>query len=296
MAWIATAIVGAGALGAGASIFGASEQAGAEKAAAGTISSSTQQAIQSLLGLVNQGTTQIGNYTTQGLGALSNYTQQAVSGAQSTLSPLTKNIPQLEKTLTGLLTPGTASSVLQQLPGYQFLLNTGITWGVDNAATTSGLGGNVLTAANNYAQGVASTSWGTLVGQLQNLLNTGATSANNLAGLTTGALTGAGQSAAGLLGGAGQSIGSLLGNAGQQISGLTGTAGQNIAQTQVGSANAIAGGATGAASALGGIGSSLSNISLLNALTGGKILGSGGLFGASNTPSALPSGGAALAE
>lgn len=218
MSFVATAIVGAGALGAGASIFGATEQAGAEKTAANTIASTTQQGIQSLLGLV---------------------------------SPFTSAAQSIIPTLTSLLTPGTATQTLQQLPGYQFSLNTGM-WGINNAATTSGLGGNVLTAANNYAQGTAQGTYSTLLNNLLSLFGSGASAA---------------------------------GSAGNQISQLTAGAGQNIAQTQVGAANAIAGGVTGATSSLG---SSLTTGLLLSKLLGGGgasssltslLTGGSGMFG-----------------
>jgi hypothetical protein len=246
MSFIATAIIGGGALSAGASLFGATEQAGAEQAAAGEIGSTTQQAISQLLGLVGQGQ-----------GAISGYTAQGAQSLQSILAPFIGAGQTAGNTLSSLLNPGTAMQTLQSLPGFQFSLNTGL-GAINNAATTSGLGGNVLTAANNYAQGTAQNTYGQLTSSLQNLFGTGANAAST-----------AGVGLSSLFGGAGSSIANLLGGAASGVSGLTSTAGQNIAQTMVGQANALAGGATGAA---GGISSSITNALLLNKLLGGGAL------------------------
>jgi hypothetical protein len=261
------AIIGSGALGAGASIFGGITQANAEQTAAGDISSSTSSAIQQLMQLVNQGQGAISGYTQTGAGDLMSLIQQAVGQ----VSPYSGAGQSVLPTLESLLNPGTASQTLQTLPGYQFSLDTG-EWGINNAATATGLGGNVLTAANNYAQGTAQNTYGGLLSALQSLVGTGSGAASSAAG----SLASGGLSLGNLFSGAGQSIGSLLGNAGSGIAGLTQTAGQNIASTAVGAANATAGAATGAASSLGGIGNNLLNYSILSKLLGG---GSQSMYG-----------------
>lgn len=268
MSFIAVAIGGAGALGAGASIFGGLTQANAEQNAASTISSSTSNAIAQLLGLVNQGQGAISGYVGTGANDLLQMIQQAVGQ----VSPFEAGGKSVLPTLESLLNPGTASKTLSTLPGYQFSLDTG-EWGINNAATAgSGLGGNVLTAANNFAQGTAQSTYGGLLQALQSLVGTGTSAASSGAGASASG----GLSLSNLFGNAGTSVASLLGNAGQTVGGLTSTAGQNIASTLVGGANALAGGVTGAASSLGGIGSSLLNYSLLSKLLGGG--NTGGMF------------------
>lgn len=245
MSFIASAVVGSGLLGAGASIFGAETQANAQQAAAGTISSSLQQAISQLLGLTGQGQAAIQGYTGQGAQALTGLIQPYATMGQ-----------QAGQSLTNLLTgnPQQMQRQLQQLPGYQFQLQQG-EGSVNNAATTTGLGGNVIQAQTNLASGLASSNYGQYANLLQGLTNTG-----------VGAATVGGGALASLFGGAGSSTANLLGSAGSGISGLTSTAGQNIAQTQVGAAQAQAAGAQGVSS------------SLMNSLLLGGILNKTGLF------------------
>jgi len=155
MSFIATAI-GASA---GGSLIGGILQSQALGKAAGTISSTTQQGIAQLLGLVGQGQGAISGYTGQGAQAVSGYTAQGARSLERTLAPFIGQGEMAGNTLSQLLNPGTAMKTLQQLPGYQFALNTGES-AINNAATTSGLGGNVITAANNFAQGTAQNTWG----------------------------------------------------------------------------------------------------------------------------------------
>jgi hypothetical protein len=277
MSFISVAILGSGALGAGASLFGGLTQANAEENAANTLSSTTQSGIQQLLSLLGQGTSAIGQYTQTGATDLTSLINQAVTGAGNTLGPIAGLASTAGSTLSNLLNPSTAASTLTQLPGYQFSLNSGL-WGVNNAATTSGLGGNVLTAANNYAQGTAQGTWGSLVSGLQNLFGTSTGAAQSLASTQAGALSSGGLSLASLFGGSGQSIGSLLSGGGNSISSLLSGLGQNVAQTQVGAANATAGAATGVASSLGGGINTLTNYALLKNLLSGT---QPGMFGGS---------------
>jgi len=240
---IAASVLGAGALGAGASVFGSMEQSKAEGAAANEIAGSTQNAIGAETGFVNQG----------------------IGSIQSLLGPYASMGTSIMPLLQSLLTPGSnQTAALSQTPGFQFAQSWGQK-GINNAASVSGLGGNVLTAGANYSSGLAQNTWQNTVGGLQSLLNTGA----------------------GAAGTAGTSIGSLLGSAGSNIAGLTSGAGQNIASTLVGQGNATAAGITGAAGQVGGSLSSLGNLMFLqNLLKGG---GSNSAWGGANV-TGLPQG------
>ena len=94
---------------------------------------------------------------------------------------------QAGRELSLLQNPSTAAAALSQLPGFQFQQQTGM-WGVNNAATAgSGLGGNVLTAASNYNQGLAQNTWLPYMQSLQQTFGTGAGAAGGQASaLSTG--------------------------------------------------------------------------------------------------------------
>ena len=106
-------------------------------------------------------------------------------------------------------------------------------WGVNNAATAgSGLGGNVLTAASNYNQGLAQNTWLPYMQSLQSTFGTGAGAAGQQAtalssgGTAIGQLFGQGGLTAGtLFGGAGQTAGQLYTGAGGNIANLLSGAG-----------------------------------------------------------------------
>ena len=176
--------------------------------------------------------------------------------AQSALSPYyTGASPAAGNTLSSLLTPGAnQTSVLSQIPGFKFAQD----WGqkaVQNIGTTTGLGGNTLTAGANFATGEAQQGFGSIVNALQNLFGTGASAAG--------------------------ALGSTASNFGQQIgSTLTGI-GQSQAQGTLGSANALAGGLTSGAS-------SVSNALLLSKLFGGS---SGGASAPGGAPGIYSLGG-----
>lgn len=212
MSFIASAIVGAGALSAGASIWGANTAADAQKSA-----------------------------TNSAIGAQEGMFQQA----QQSLNPFI-NFGQAQlPTLQQLLTPGpNQNSTLQQLPGYQFNFTQGEK-GVTNQATMNGLSGNALTAGANYASGLANSTFFPYLSALQNSAQIGSGAASSLA---SGAIT------------TGQGIGSSISGLGQ----------------------AEAGAAIGTGNAIGGLGNTMSNVALLNGLTGGKLLGGGGLNGGAN--------------
>ena len=158
--------------------------------------------------------------------------------AQNALSPYYSNASGLNNTLTSLLTPGPSqTSALSQLPGFQFAQN----WGqqsVQNLGTTTGLGGNVLTAGANFATGLAQQNFG------QNLIN------------PLLQQYGIGEQAAGSLGNVAQGFGQTIGNT---MSGI----GQAQAAGTLGATNALSGGITGASN-------SATNSILLSRLFGGQ--------------------------
>ena len=194
--FIAAAIIGAGALGAGASIYGATEAAGAQTNAA-------NKAISAQESMFNQGLNEVQPYVNAGQTA--------------------------ENTLLSLITPGpNQTSTLNQTPGFQFAQDWGLK-GINNAATTSGLGGNVLTAADQFATGTAENTFSTIAQLLQGVTSTGA------------------------------------GAAGSALSGSV-TTGGNLASLTSNIGNAQAGAAVGTANAVGGLGQSISTAALLNKL------------------------------
>jgi hypothetical protein len=158
-------------------------------------------------------------------------------------------------TLQKLLTPGpNMTSTLSQIPGFTFAQD----WGqkaVQNIGTTTGLGGNTLTAGANFATGLAQQGYGNIVNSLLSLFGTG----GNIATGGAGALTSAGTNTSNTIGGT-----------------LTGI-GQSQAQGTLGTANALSTGVTSGAG-------SVSNALLLQRLLGGS--GGSGIY-----TGAIPSSG-----
>lgn len=181
MAGIAAAIIGAGVLGAGASIFGSMQQ-----------KSAAQQAIAAQ--------------------------QSMFSSAKGMAKPFISAGQEALPTLQKLITPGPdQTSTLMQTPGFQFA-NQMAQMGVSNQGSVTGLGGNTLLAgANAGSQLALGMAWQPTINALQNLVGTGAQSAQALGGqaVQTGAnvgsnLVGIGNAqAAGILG-AGSNIGNSL--------------------------------------------------------------------------------------
>ncbi len=146
-------------------------------------------------------------------------------------------------TLNNLLGVGgnssTMQSTLQNLPGYQFTLGQGLK-SVQNSAAARGLGssGAALKGAANYSTGLANSTYGNYVGQLQNSASTGLSAAGALAGVGT-------------------------------------TTGQGVAGSQIAGGNAAAAGYNGIASSIGNAASALPLSALLsNGSFGG---GTGGI-------------------
>ena len=154
--------------------------------------------------------------------------QQALFGkAQTALQPFISGGQNILGVLQSLLTPGPSqTATLQQLPGFQFQSQYG-TMAATNQLASMGLGGSkgpLATAISNYNQGLAGTSFGNLIAQLQGFANMGSGAAGSLASAAGGAATTQGQTLGTL--GAAQAAGTL------------------------GSANALSGGLTGATSSI----------------------------------------------
>lgn len=162
-------------------------------------------------------------------------------------------------TLKGLVTPGSAASVLSTMPGFQFQQQYG-TQAVTNALAKRGLGGSTGPLARgigDYVTGLAGTTWKDAVGALQ-----------NFAGLKIGSL----QNAAGTGMNALQTLFGVGGNTTNAVTGANTAGGNAQAAGILGGANAASGGITGAANAA-------TLPYLLNALKTGGLYGSPAVSG-----------------
>lgn len=237
MSFVATAIVGAGVLGAGASIYGANTAANAQTNAANAAISAQQQQFQQTKA-IEQPFIDVGTQTAP--------QAQAFSNTSDPNSPLSKLLA---------LTSGNGTdenAALASTPGYQFSLQQG-NIGVQNALAARGLagpGGALAKGGANFAEGLAGTTWQSVVNALQNTYSSGSGALQNL--LSTG------------------------GNAANALGGASTTTGQGISNNLIGQGNAQAGAAVGTANAIGGLGNSISTAALIKSLTGGG--NNGGLY------------------
>ena len=237
MSFIALAIGGVAAAGIGAagSYFSSQTAADAQRQAAGTIAAGRDSSIQTIMNLLSPQTNAIGTASENG------------EGGTGILGQLTK-----------LLTPGKSmTDTLHQLPGFQFLQDTGNA-GVTAQGTTRGLGGNTLAAGANFGTGLAESQWGNLVSPLQQLFGQLSSTANNEA---------------------------------SSISGIQTGAAQNIAQTQVGAGQSQAAGITGMSNAATGAINNGLNLMTLNQLLGKGGNQAGGLFAQQNPYYTMPQAG-----
>jgi hypothetical protein len=238
---IAAAVLGAGALTAGASAFGASSAADAQRDAAGNASALQYKMFKKAYNLISP-------YAEAGSDMLP--TLQGYINPNSSTSPLAA--------LLKLTMPGAdMSATLEQTPGYEFTQRMGQK-AVTNALAARGLagpGGPLARASADYASGLASNTWQSVVDKLMNVYGSGATALQNL--VNTGS-------------GAASSLGNAATNTGSQI-------GQNM----IGAGNASAAGIMGTANAVGGFGSSVMNASILDKLLGG---GGGGIYASAANP------------
>lgn len=179
-AWVATAIIGAGALGAGASIYGANTAAKAQQDAAATAGNIQMQ-------MYNTTRSDLSSYRDIGKAAADALTQNNYY-----TTPITMDQATLEKT-----------------PGYQFNLTQG-TKAVQNAAAARGLGvsGAALKGATTFATGLAdntyqnqfnnaNTNQTNAYNRLKSLVDTGENAAAQTGSAGTAAATGASSAAIG---------------------------------------------------------------------------------------------------
>lgn len=226
MAWVATAVIGAGVLGAGASIYGANKAADAQTAAADKASSIAQQQYQ------------------QTRADLSPYRDIGSLGA----SELTKRLSELTSPIT------VDPNQLEQSDYYKFASTQGQK-AVTNAAAARGLGssGAALKGAASFAKGLATDTYKTAwdmentnrtnaYSRLKGLVDTGQSAAaqtgsagSSAASTSAGAAIGAGNAQAAAANATGSSISNLASNIGgyAMYKGLYGT-GSNPTTTMVG--------------------------------------------------------------
>ena len=252
--WVAAAVIGAGALGAGASYLGASKAADAQTAANNASIAAQQQQFgvtkAALDPFIQQGQSQFGAFNDFSNPNSSNSPLNSILKMSNTGDP-TSTLSKLLALTSGNGTD--MSAALAQTPGYQFSLEQG------QKAVTSGLaarglagpGGALAKGGANYAEGLAGTTWQSVVNALQNAYSTGTGTLQNAYSSGTNALQGA------INGGAG-AAGALAGN--------STAVGQGVGNNLVGIGNANAGAAIAGANAIGGAGSSVSNGLLLQKL------------------------------
>lgn len=234
---VAAAIIGGAALSAGSSMYGASKAADAQRDAA-------QMSIDNQNNMYGQNKNILMPFIQSGYGQIDRQTN--LLDPNNTSGPL--------NALMKLIMPGAdQSATLEQTPGYQFNMSQGLR-AANNALTARGLGGSggaVAKGAANYASGLASNTWQSVVNALQNsftsqtgagqnFLNTGANAGNALAGIGSNtanansqAMIGAGNAGAAqwnAIGNAGGTVGNSLGTAAMynQLTGKTGGGGGSI--------------------------------------------------------------------
>jgi hypothetical protein len=202
------------------------------------------------------------------------FQKDAFGTAQTALNPFINSGSSVLPTLQSLLTPGPSqTATLSQLPGFQFQSQYG-TLATTNALAARGLGGStgpLVQGISNYNQGLAGTSFSSLVNALQAYGNMGTTAAGSLA------------NAAGT---AGANVGTLTANTNNTIGTTNTNIGNANASGILGSANAVSGGLTGASN-------TTTNALILSKLLGGSATGAGagsggGIYG--TTQAASPTG------
>lgn len=268
MAWVATAVIGAGVLGAGATIYGANKAADAQEKA----SQASIGAQQAQFGITKSELQPYIDFGTSQMPAFNDF-----SNPNSANSPLRSilnmsNTGDPNSTLSKLLalTSGNGADMtaaLENTPGYQFTKEQGQK-AVTSALAARGLagpGGALAKGSANYAEGLAGTTWQSVVNALQNAYSTGTGVLQNTYSSGTNALQGAINSGAG---------------AAASLGGASTATGQGIGNNLVGIGNANAGAATASANAISGIGGSVTNGLLLNKILGGNgaAAGGGGLY------------------
>lgn len=261
---IAAAVIGAGVLGAGASIYGANKAADAQTSAGDKSISEqqrqfgvTQGELQPFIDFAGEQQASIRDFSNP---TSANSPLQQILRMSNTSDP---NSP-LGKLLA--LTSGNGTDMnaaLESTPGYQFSKEQG-----QKAVTSSlaarglaGPGGALAKGSANYAEGLAGTTWQSVVQALQNSYSTG-----------TGTLQNAYSSGSNTL----QNIFNTGAGAASSLAGNSTAVGQGVGNNLVGIGNAQAGAATAGANAVGGIGGSVTNGLLLQKLLANNSSGGGG--------------------
>ena len=223
----------------------------------------------------NQGLAQLLNMYGMGVNAQGQYVQQGVSA----LMPFANAGEAVAPTLTSLITPGAnMTSTLEQIPGFQFAQQYGQK-AITNQATTRGLSGNALTAGADYATGCGHAELWWRSCSVAKAIRSGAKAGGQIGNL----LGSAGNTALRCATNVGTRRLQRGDHAGNAILGAANTLGANIGTTTQAQGNALASGVLGAGNAAAGATSSLGNLALLNALSGGKLGGGSiGLFGSSS--------------
>lgn len=247
---VSGAIIGSALLGAGANIFSANKAAEAQTSAANT-------ATQTQLAMFRQAQEQAKQLFAQGrgdelgmLGTATGVEQPFIDFGKQAMSPLSR-----------LLSPGPdQTKTLEQTPGYQFALSQGEK-GVTNQATMRGLSGNALREGGTFAEGLAQNTWQSVVDRLMAQVAGGSAAAGRLSGETVNTGIGIGNQSVGL-------AGNLTSNATQT--------GGNVGGNITGAGNAQGGAAIATGNAISGATGNLSNMAVLNQLTGGRLLGATG--------------------
>lgn len=275
---VAAAAVGAGAslAGAGISAYGATQAANAQ-------TNAQLQAIQAQQNMFNVAQQNLSPYIQAGntaTGHLQNYLYNPNSTLkQAAALNNTGDANSALSQLLALTTPGSnQTAALENTPGFKFLSQYG-TMATENAQAAQGAGGpggNLATAISNYNQGLAGTQYSTIVGALQNALNSGTSNLLNTYGTGAGAL---------------QNLVSTGANAAGGLATSATQAGQGISNSLTGIGNAQAGAATSIGNSIGSAvnsaGTAYGNQNLLSVLAG-----QGGLTGSVYTPAQLNAIGA----
>lgn len=172
--------------------------------------------------------------------------QRALNAQKQYLGPYAQFGQSLQPTLTSLLTPGPSQTNTLNQLPGFQFAKDIATEGVAAGAGRTGISGTTAVEGGTLASNIAAQNWRQFVDPLVSLYGTGAGAAGSIAGNTSNIYTGGAQSLAGL---------------------------------QVGQGNILAG-------AAGGVGNSLQNALLFNALRGGGAaannpgaFGAGGMFG-----------------
>lgn len=213
MSWVAAAVIGGAGLTAGASIYASGKQSDAAR---------------------------------YGMDVQREMFEQGRHAQQPFVDAGTSMLP----TLKSLLTPGPSQTdTLSQTPGFQFAQDWGMK-GIKNAASSRGIGGNVMAEGGKFASGLAQNTFFPLLQAIQALVTTGSSGASSIMGGAT-------------------------------------AAGKGIAGSSMDMGNAQAGGIMGGANAIVGGANSMTNLMMLNKLTNGKLFGGTDMYGGGGTPAPM---------